>query len=321
MNNRIFWLDALKGIGIILVVLGHMNIPKELTIIIYSFHMPLFFFISGYLFDDKKYLFDKKKLFLNKASTLLWPFITFTLLSMFVTLLYKNFTYTELIDFLSINLINLFLANDSLNTPLWFLTALFSTELIFAFVLEKYKYKYFIFFIIFCLGLINSYLFQIKLILNLHIAFIGLVFFILGWNSKQINFIEIFKNKIYFIYMLILIVLFITLIFNNGRIDMYSSNFGNIILFLISAILGIFITLYISIKLMYFKFIKIILTYLGKNSLLILALHQITPIITQEIFHTLPYRLDRIINLFVLFFLIELINKYFPKIYTYKSIK
>ena len=55
-GERILWLDAARGIGVVLVVLGHaisdtvMDNPlfSRLFYFIYSFHMPLFFFISGY---------------------------------------------------------------------------------------------------------------------------------------------------------------------------------------------------------------------------------------------------------------------------------
>ena len=45
-------LDILKGIGIVLVILGHQNLP--IGHFIYSFHMPLFFLISGYLYYKKE---------------------------------------------------------------------------------------------------------------------------------------------------------------------------------------------------------------------------------------------------------------------------
>lgn len=50
MENTIVrenWVDIAKGIGIILVVMGHANCPEIPHGIIYSFHMPLFFFLSG----------------------------------------------------------------------------------------------------------------------------------------------------------------------------------------------------------------------------------------------------------------------------------
>ena len=52
--KRIKWIDMLKGIGVIAVVVGHFYNNETLLRIISSFHMPLFFFISGYLFVPQK---------------------------------------------------------------------------------------------------------------------------------------------------------------------------------------------------------------------------------------------------------------------------
>lgn len=48
------WVDIAKGIGIILVLLGHFNIPDTLRAEIYTFHIPLFFFLSGVVFNGHK---------------------------------------------------------------------------------------------------------------------------------------------------------------------------------------------------------------------------------------------------------------------------
>ena len=60
--NRLNWIDWVKVIAISMVVFGH--IPEErgsfLINYITRFHMPLFFFISGYL--TKKELFCKSTL-------------------------------------------------------------------------------------------------------------------------------------------------------------------------------------------------------------------------------------------------------------------
>lgn len=48
-------IDIAKGIGIILVVFAHMNYTQPYQNIIYGFHMPLFFIISGILFFPEKY--------------------------------------------------------------------------------------------------------------------------------------------------------------------------------------------------------------------------------------------------------------------------
>lgn len=59
MKNRIYKFDNIKTILIFLVVLGHLlelaNGGKLLYLVIYSFHMPLFMFVTGYFacFDRK----------------------------------------------------------------------------------------------------------------------------------------------------------------------------------------------------------------------------------------------------------------------------
>lgn len=51
-NKRNILYDRVKGIGITLVVMGHMFTYGSLPFaVIFSFHMPLFFFISGVLFS------------------------------------------------------------------------------------------------------------------------------------------------------------------------------------------------------------------------------------------------------------------------------
>lgn len=47
MSKRIEWIDRVKGIGIILVILGHSIFLEIFKILIYSFHMPLFFSYQG----------------------------------------------------------------------------------------------------------------------------------------------------------------------------------------------------------------------------------------------------------------------------------
>lgn len=49
LEKRLIWIDIAKGIGLFLVILGHMpSLPEWFRLWIFSFHMPLFFFLSGY---------------------------------------------------------------------------------------------------------------------------------------------------------------------------------------------------------------------------------------------------------------------------------
>lgn len=84
-NKRDQELDIIKGIGIILMVLGHSGFP--FTHFIYLFHMALFFMVSGYLWDYKKCLSIKTyiQFVKRKMKTLYLPYVIanyiFTLLN------------------------------------------------------------------------------------------------------------------------------------------------------------------------------------------------------------------------------------------------
>ena len=84
MSKRIEYLDIAKGIGILLVVLGHNDfevISVFIQRLIYSFHMPLFFFLSGYFLNTAVPFF----VFLKKRfHSLLKPYL-FTIFLIYFT--------------------------------------------------------------------------------------------------------------------------------------------------------------------------------------------------------------------------------------------
>ena len=69
-------LDIAKGICIILMVIGHSGCPTYLHDFIYMFHMPCFFFISGWLLNDR-YITDLKTGLIQKAPGLPEGFVIF----------------------------------------------------------------------------------------------------------------------------------------------------------------------------------------------------------------------------------------------------
>src|SRR5688500_482902 len=84
MSKRIEYLDIAKGIGILLVVLGHNDfevISLFVQRLIYSFHMPLFFFLSGYFLNTAVPFFDFIK---KRFNALLKPFF-FTIFLIYFT--------------------------------------------------------------------------------------------------------------------------------------------------------------------------------------------------------------------------------------------
>ncbi len=79
-NNQWHWILIAKGIGILLVVIGHFNPSvtpqwyRSLIEVVYSFHMPLFFLLSGFLYVYAKQALGP--LILNKLRRLVVPFIS-----------------------------------------------------------------------------------------------------------------------------------------------------------------------------------------------------------------------------------------------------
>ena len=64
MPKRIEYLDIARGIGILLVVLGHNDFASLSPFfhqVIYSFHIPLFFFLSGYFINTAQSFLDYSK--------------------------------------------------------------------------------------------------------------------------------------------------------------------------------------------------------------------------------------------------------------------
>jgi fucose 4-O-acetylase-like acetyltransferase len=105
---RTEWVDYAKAIGIILVVYGHVargvkesgfNLSEPLFTlvdsIIYSFHMPLFFFLSGLFFYQSFLKRGLLNLTLNKVDTIVYPYIAWTLIQGGVSVLLSNYTNSD----------------------------------------------------------------------------------------------------------------------------------------------------------------------------------------------------------------------------------
>ena len=126
-SQRIAYLDVAKGIGILLVVLGHNAVKDFLPWMdqfIFSFHMPFFFLLSGMLFKPK---YPLPVLFKRRFTTLIIPYLTtiFLLYS-----IYLFFTETPLITILQRILRNLYASGHYIEwAQMWFLPHLFVLNL------------------------------------------------------------------------------------------------------------------------------------------------------------------------------------------------
>lgn len=92
MKNRINWIDVGKGIGILLVVLGHSlrdsmmsssTVCNAIYTMVYAIHMPFLMYLSGYMFAVKSDSYLQKgikKYGLLKANKLMKPYLVYAVI-------------------------------------------------------------------------------------------------------------------------------------------------------------------------------------------------------------------------------------------------
>ncbi len=260
-------IDISKGIGIFLVVLGHVlktMLPNSsvLYALIYSFHMPLFFCISGYLayvtYSNK----ESTAIILQKTKTILLPFIIW------------GITYS----IYSGNNISIFLF-DKWNLGYWFLISLYFIFILHLFahrmhtIFTKYNkiLEVILYFIAFCIIILIETKYikindSISRIMQIHYLSKYYPFFILGWLVNEYNkYIERIINKdiIYALSLIIFITCFLIQL-------LYKSSFITIFMCGVS---GSILTLYIANTQITNQQIKSFFIVLGKYSLNIYVIH------------------------------------------------
>lgn len=129
-SARIAWVDYAKGLAIILVVYGHSargliaaglietsSILSTLDYIIYSFHMPLFFFLSG-IFGSKSYAFWDRRFWFGRLPVIVWPYLVWMTIELALLATFAGRTNSGPID---VSAATYFYAPIA---PFWFLYAL-----------------------------------------------------------------------------------------------------------------------------------------------------------------------------------------------------
>lgn len=273
MKKRNEDIDLIKGVGIFLVVLGHHN--TILTNYIFSFHMPLFFFISGIFHSN----YNSYKEFINKKiKSLIIPYFAFSItLFLFWLIIGRKFGESLIKNTpIKIAFNGIFVGSDikgissmEWGVPVWFLLCLFLVTNLYYFISKLKIKKIILLNIIF--GSIGYYLskndYFIFRIWHLDTALIAINFYTLGNLLKD----KLFKIENVPKWVLI-IIFFLSIIGNklNGRVDMNGAHYSNIILFYLTAILGITLVFGVIKK---FKIKNHYLKYIGQNTLIILAYH------------------------------------------------
>lgn len=143
MNKRLNYIDYAKGIGMFCVIWGHIYFNTPFHNIVYSFHIPLFFFLSGMNFSRSRYpslsFFIKRKI-----KTLLIPYLKYSFFFWGIWAIISWFSghtaHSIFYPFLQIFIAqgsDGFLVHD---VPLWFIPCLFLVEFLY-FPLSKLDKK------------------------------------------------------------------------------------------------------------------------------------------------------------------------------------
>ena len=126
-RKRIDWVDYARGVGIILMVFGHSGFPIQVQKFIWSFHMPLFFFLSGMMYNSLKYS-RIKELIKRVVKTLIIPYVFFSIIVVLGYILlnyFQGFSITK--DWGGIELVT----DGWGGIALWFVPTLIFVQLLF----------------------------------------------------------------------------------------------------------------------------------------------------------------------------------------------
>lgn len=278
---RISWIDICRGIAIVLVMYGHLFASDKSRYLIYSFHMPLFFFISGLVFKptDKPLLTTAIKYF----KQLLIPYYSFALF----TYLFAIVSQTTQLSWsgAAYQLWGIIYGSGNMgmlgyNVVLWFLPCLFITKFSFAVITKKISKTKLLLTFLFASALIGSLLYLtmpwIKLPLGLESGLTGLPFFGTGYllmkhKALLSNFL---KYKLILAVFAMIGTWFVATInyhISGSQVDMRINQLGNVPLFYLGAFGGIAGWTIISQIVAKNAFLE----YVGKHSLVIFAWHNI----------------------------------------------
>lgn len=310
------WIDWSKSIGIYLVVLGHCSFfNKDIEGFIYTFHMPLFFMISGYLYKDE--LIPFTSLFTKLKKRLLIPYCSINIivaiweLTKFITR--GNSEYFPLIKEQIYGTI-LGIPTKIFSGPTWFLLSLFWCHLfMFAYIRVKDKGWTSCFLI-----LIPIIMLFIKLNLNYSLFYgldtfpLAILYFLTMYNLKKYFSTIRRKNKIYDITLSILLFIITFYIYKiNGSSNLILSSFGkNFFIGFLGALTGTFGVFFIGYSLNQCKsqFIKKV----SNATILILGFHMTLMNFIE--LHIYSFQNNTILNIIISLLIVIIISILFPYI-------
>lgn len=280
-TKRVTFVDIAKGIGIILVVAGHLfTYGSVIGKIIFSVHMPLFFILSGF-FAKNRYVDSTSKYIKNAVNSCFVPWICFSVLGIAITYIVptwrQDVSLTNLLDCLYTGQPEYFHIR-----PVWFLICLFWVKILFKVayhIHEKIKDNKIC--VILFLMIMAAAAIYIKDVLNflpygrlpmkIDSALMGLFFYMIGylifpWLCNFEKTASVKNKKV--VAVLSLGVWFYVGV-RNGASNLCNLTYNDSGMFIVAAVAGCMFIITISMLIKESK----ILQYIGKNSMVIFAMH------------------------------------------------
>lgn len=294
VQERVHWIDITRGIAIIAIVLGHVFTSGNLWRYVFSFHVPIFFFISGYCFSYKK---DMNLFLKEKTDKIVIPYLVFSSLSICAFFL-ASLVLPQIKEILDCNLGKnlrcMFYGTSKpaimkYNQPLWFLPCYFCVSII-AYIVERIggwtKHRNIIRIVAVVIGILTGIFFKhhenISLPWHLETAFSMLVWFEFGNLTRECDLLRLFsssKLKTLFLAAFCLILGIVFELLNVRTVGVRNEHYGIIWIYYLSAASTIIGICLISVL----KRESRIVEYLGRNTLIILVLHKFPIVLFQEI--------------------------------------
>lgn len=288
-EKRTAWIDIMRGILMITIVWGHVYNTGILRQYLYSFHVPAFFFLSGFCFT---YRHNFRSFFYKRLRTIIIPYFFFSVVSIVIFFICSRFvgSLSQLLECdPATNLIVMLYGNSKpevmrYNLPLWFLPCLFLTSCIGyceeAIVSLKGKPMRIVAIFIFALiGAFFSKHEDIALPWHFETSISMAVWFVLGISCREFTNRKNGLRIIQRIWPLSICVGIVCCTLNTRTVGVRNEHYGILVFYYLAAFSTILGIMGFSI----FIGKNCILEYIGRNSIAILGIHKFPIIIFQEI--------------------------------------
>lgn len=280
-KKRIAFLDIYRGIGIVIMIAGHIGFGERFDYWLHAFHMPMWFIISGYFYREPERITGYV---CKKAKQLLIPYFAFGGGYYVLWLILKR-------DAPILEPIRHILFFNHTGLPisgvLWFLTCLFLMDLFFLIIKKFFEKDIAVLMTalaIALLGITFNVIIGIRLPWSADTAMINIPFYCIGYLLRK-------KGTNKYIYRVLHLVPIYTfailltgsyLIFKNGYVNLRTAHYGSCGLFYLNAIIMVVglwnfsqILFDLSTSSKVFKILANELMYIGSHSISYLCTNQV----------------------------------------------